>query len=110
VVSAILATLASGWALRRQYEQVLPPCKPLQTSPDMAMSGDFWTHFITGGKVPKEPFPDQRRSPCKGSTVSINGGCWIRTADRPPCPDDQYADGQGCYFPIGIEKPRNSNQ
>ncbi|WNG26859.1 hypothetical protein F0U62_24685 [Cystobacter fuscus] len=57
--------------------------------------------------MPKEPFLNQVVAPCprKKVVVEINGGCWVETAQKPPCDDTNEAEYQGkCYMPVS--KPR----
>ncbi|WNG26872.1 hypothetical protein F0U62_24755 [Cystobacter fuscus] len=61
--------------------------------------------------MPKVPFPSQMAAPCKGrkTIVEINGGCWVETAQKPPCDDTDEAEYQGkCYVPVA--KPRRLPQ
>ncbi|KFE62932.1 serine/threonine protein kinase [Hyalangium minutum] len=52
-------------------------------------------------EMPKKPLPGQRQPPCKYPAVAINGGCWGRFADaKPPCGDEAYEWGDGCYWPM----------
>ncbi len=48
-----------------------------------------------------ELLPGQRRAPCRGNFVEINGGCWhLMTNMHPPCSDDAYEWKGSCYYPI----------
>jgi hypothetical protein len=61
--------------------------------------------------MPKVPFPSQMAAPCTGrkTIVEINGGCWVETAQKPPCDDTNEAEHQGkCYVPVA--KPRRLPQ
>jgi hypothetical protein len=61
--------------------------------------------------MPKVPFPSQMAAPCSGrkTIVEINGGCWVETAQKPPCDDTGEAEYQGkCYVPVA--KPRRLPQ
>ncbi|MDY7231958.1 serine/threonine-protein kinase [Hyalangium rubrum] len=56
--------------------------------------------------LPQKPLPGQRRPDGSGKCrrgkqeFAINGGCWIRAVDvQPPCTDDEYQWGDGCYYP-----------
>ncbi|ATB43432.1 hypothetical protein CYFUS_008912 [Cystobacter fuscus] len=53
--------------------------------------------------MPANPFANQEPAPCKAQRgeVTINGGCWIEVAQRPPCLADTHAEYQGrCYLPV----------
>jgi hypothetical protein len=53
-----------------------------------------------------QPLPGQLRPPCPTpAQVSINGGCWRRYPDPPPCGDGTYEWKGACYFPV-VERPR----
>jgi eukaryotic-like serine/threonine-protein kinase len=56
-------------------------------------------------QVPDEPLPGQMRAPCRGQgQLEINGGCWRRFADPPPCEDGIYEWKGACYWPV--QRPR----
>ena len=57
---------------------------------------------------PPTPFRGQVTT-CKPRVhTAINGGCWRRLADTPPC-EDAYRWGQGCYLPVmTAERPATS--
>ncbi|MFY0573681.1 hypothetical protein ACN28S_04285 [Cystobacter fuscus] len=60
--------------------------------------------------MPDKPLRDQAVPPCKRnrSVVEINGGCWVRLDQEPPC-DPDTAEYQGkCYMPGA--KPKRSPQ
>ncbi|WP_224369412.1 serine/threonine-protein kinase [Hyalangium versicolor] len=67
---------------------------------------------IIATELPDEPLPGQRRAPCRGNTVAINGGCWhLMTNTQPPCGDDAYEWKGSCYYPIlDRVKPRTSKK
>jgi hypothetical protein len=58
-------------------------------------------------KIPQQPFPRQRRPPCKNSwEVEINGGCWsLLAGSAPPCTFGNYEWQGACYNP-SLEPPR----
>jgi hypothetical protein len=62
---------------------------------------------IVSQKVPKQPFPDQRRPPCRYSgEISIYGGCWKHVAgSKPPCAEGEYEWQGACYDPA-LDRPR----
>jgi hypothetical protein len=52
-----------------------------------------------------------RGSPqCKGSTVDIDGQCYVRTAEIPPCPRDQRHEGDGCYYLVPKPRPPQAGE
>jgi eukaryotic-like serine/threonine-protein kinase len=66
---------------------------------------------VIATEFPDEPLPGQRRAPCKGNSVEINGGCWMVTTIQPPCGDDAYEWKGSCYYPILTRaKPRTSKK
>jgi len=62
--------------------------------------------------IPEKPDDGVKRAPCRmfprGSEVEINGGCYIKTDFKPPCPSDLYTYQDGCYVPRGAPKPKPS--
>jgi hypothetical protein len=63
------------------------------------------TKVIAQQKV-EQPLPGQLRPPCRPPVqVAINGGCWRRYSDPPPCGDGTYEWKGACYFPV-VERPR----
>jgi eukaryotic-like serine/threonine-protein kinase len=67
---------------------------------------------VIAEELPEEPLPRQRRAPCRGNSVEINGGCWMVTNIQPPCGDDAYEWKGSCYYPIIVTraKPRTSKK
>jgi serine/threonine protein kinase len=58
-----------------------------------------------GQQMPDQPLPSQIRAPCRGQgQLEINGGCWRRFADPPPCEDGIYEWKGACYWPV--QRPR----
>ncbi len=53
-------------------------------------------------EMPKEPFPGQRRAPCKADYEDeIRGGCWVSLGKKkPPCGKNTYEWDGACYLPI----------
>lgn len=55
------------------------------------------------------PGPNQLRAgKCdeRGSEVAINGGCWVATDKKPPCPDGiQWEYEKRCWRPVAEIKP-----
>jgi hypothetical protein len=51
--------------------------------------------------MPKEPFPDQRRAPCKLSyEVAIHSACWLLIGNKkPPCGEEAFEWKGACYVP-----------
>ncbi len=58
------------------------------------------TAAVAGSQVPDEPLKGQQQPPCDSKDIEINGGCWVPSSLRPPCPRDWYAWKDYCYFPI----------
>jgi serine/threonine protein kinase len=57
-------------------------------------------------QVPEKPLPGQMHAPCRGQgQLEINGGCWRRFADPPPCEDGIYEWKGACYWPVP-QRPR----
>jgi hypothetical protein len=57
-------------------------------------------------QVPEKPLPGQMHAPCRGpGQLEINGGCWRRFADPPPCEDGIYEWKGACYWPVP-QRPR----
>jgi hypothetical protein len=55
--------------------------------------------------VPRTPLPGQARSPCPGESAEVvNGGCWVRVARKPPCPNELAEYNGGCYIAVKDEK------
>jgi hypothetical protein len=54
-----------------------------------------WRRLFGEAKAPKG-----RPGRCTGSTVELDGSCWVRTAEKPPCPRDQRREGEQCYYPV----------
>lgn len=50
------------------------------------------------------PGPNQRRAgDCDAdrAQVEINGGCWVETKTKPPCPDGKQWEHEGrCWLPV----------
>ncbi|HEX8537822.1 MAG TPA: protein kinase, partial [Cystobacter sp.] len=59
-----------------------------------------------GYPLPSTPFKGQQKPPClEGTTVEINGGCWVTLEQRAPCPRST-AEYQGkCYMPVRNPPP-----
>jgi hypothetical protein len=61
--------------------------------------------------LPEEPFPGQKKPPCrKAGEVELRGACWLRVDINPPCKEEGKEDAflwkGGCYapaLPIGRE-------
>ncbi|ATB40729.1 hypothetical protein CYFUS_006185 [Cystobacter fuscus] len=108
-----LEALAVGIALWGVLS--LPP-KPIRVAPsrERPMPEDIATDWLTrdGGAVavpmPPKRLERQQAPPCTpppGGQVEINGGCWSRMEQRPPC--GQFYEHQGqCYVPVR-ETPRS---
>lgn len=65
---------------------------------DAAELGEEWA----GLPVPATPRPDQEtRCDADAAEVNINGGCYIATDKRPPCPSRQYEHGGKCWVAVG---------
>jgi hypothetical protein len=62
---------------------------------------------VIADDLPDDPLPWQKRAPCGGGLVEINGGCWLLLKMRPPCDEDAYEWKGACYLPIlSRAKPR----
>lgn len=59
-----------------------------------------------GYPLPSTPFKGQQKPPClEGTTVEVNGGCWVTLEQRAPCPRGS-AEHQGkCYMPVRNPPP-----
>lgn len=61
---------------------------------------------LTG--LPK-PGPNQRRAgDCDPdrAQVEINGGCWVKTETKPPCPEGKQWEHEGrCWLPVAPAAP-----
>ncbi|WP_245767802.1 serine/threonine-protein kinase [Stigmatella erecta] len=77
---------------------------------DEGLLGSGWAGVGLG--MPKNPFPGQRRPPCRPQYErEINGGCWSppRDAPPPPCVDNAFDWQDGCYIPVlEIRRPSTS--
>jgi len=61
-------------------------------------TGEEWA----GIPIPTAPAPGQKtQCSAKAAEVLINGGCYIQTAQVPPCPDLQYEHGGKCWAAVG---------
>jgi hypothetical protein len=94
----------------------VPMQKPATPTPPMepAVPLQEWTTADAGamafrmvpGKIPA-PGPNQLRA-CdpERSEVLINGGCWVKTDKKPPCPRGKQWEHEGaCYLPVAEAKP-----
>jgi len=59
-----------------------------------------------GYPLPSTPIKGQQKPPClEGTSVEINGGCWVTLEQRAPCPRST-AEHQGkCYMPVRDPPP-----
>lgn len=55
--------------------------------------------------LPTKPLDGQKRPPCSGWQVNVNGGCWLKI--QPPdgqsggnCPSGYYSHANACYVPV----------
>lgn len=55
-----------------------------------------------GAKVPWKPFEGQRKPPCEPRLQrEVNGGCWVATEHKPPCPEGTYEHAaRYCLLPV----------
>jgi serine/threonine protein kinase len=62
--------------------------------------------YAVGMRMPKTPFPGQRKPPCARGERAINDGCWILVGDdESPC-SPKHVDYEGrCYAPA-YDMPR----
>jgi len=49
---------------------------------------------------PATPVKGQAAPPCQAVEEAINGGCWVRTTFKPPCPPELFEHGNGCFIAI----------
>ncbi|MBZ4373196.1 hypothetical protein [Corallococcus sp. AS-1-6] len=54
--------------------------------------------------LPKKPFKQQKRPPCRKSQKELSGGCWVAVKKEPPCGDEFYEDGDTCYVPVLVSE------
>ncbi|QQR47793.1 hypothetical protein JKA73_17820 [Myxococcus xanthus] len=57
--------------------------------------------------VPNGPMEGQDTPPCRSPSRPLNGGCWLKLEDRPPCPKGaaEHAEVGGCWVPVRGDKP-----
>ncbi len=60
--------------------------------------------------MPRTPRPGQAVPPCPGSTSTLHGACWYRTAFKPPCPPDQVQEGENCYVAVGEREKQPTSE
>ncbi|WP_233261933.1 hypothetical protein [Vitiosangium sp. GDMCC 1.1324] len=61
--------------------------------------------IVLARPMPKSPFDNQKRPPCKKPVeVEAFGGCWVPHEIRAPCPDDLYEREGKCYLPAAKPK------
>jgi hypothetical protein len=119
VATLLLLGLMSSWKMlpRPRGPEVAQPAVVLsaEDAPEAGKTGlgDGGTASVTPEEVPvsaraislqmpKEPFDDQERAPCRiRGAVEINGGCWARwTEVPPPCGEKSYEWNGACYLPL----------
>jgi hypothetical protein len=72
------------------------------------MPSSFSASAGVGFDMPEEPFPGQRRPPCRQPEVEIRGGCWLKIeAAEWECLEVGYMWKWGCYVP-STQRPRPS--
>lgn len=54
--------------------------------------------------LPRSPFKQQKRPPCRKSQKDLKGGCWVAVKKEPPCGDEFYEDGDTCYVPVFVSE------
>jgi hypothetical protein len=102
-----LGLLAVGiffWALLTPHPKVIH----VEPSPQWPTDGEDSTDWLArdGGTIavpmPLKRLDRQQTPPCKpppGAQEEINGGCWSRLVQEPPC--DQFYEHEGhCYVPV----------
>lgn len=67
--------------------------------------GESWS--IGRVRVPDKPFEGQDTPPCRSPSRPLNGGCWLKLEDKPPCPKGaaEHVERGGCWVPVRGEKP-----
>lgn len=75
------------------------PQVPLQVASVGAVPHAF-ASVVQGGLPP--PGPNQKRAEdCDPEHFEAhNGGCWLATDKRPPCPKGQWEHERRCWFPV----------
>lgn len=63
-----------------------------------------------GAQVPSKPFEGQKTPPCeRGLERQVEGGCWVATEHKEPCPAGTYTHGGLCLLPVKrAERPPTS--
>jgi hypothetical protein len=98
VLCALGVALAIGLRAQRQGSMSSPPLAPAAWVVDM-------NDGATSGPLPARPLEGQKRPPCSGWQVSINGGCWLKLAtpegaNKSQCPAGYFSYGAACYVPV----------
>ncbi|QSQ24891.1 hypothetical protein JY651_08110 [Pyxidicoccus parkwayensis] len=60
--------------------------------------------------MPNRPFKGQKKPDCRKSQESINGGCWVKVAAKPPCGDDFYEHDDACWAPVMVRDGKETTQ
>ncbi len=62
--------------------------------------------------MPSKPFSNQAIAPCypELGDETINGGCWVELAQRPPCLKLQAEHKGKCYLPISKDRDRGEKR
>lgn len=108
----LLGIIAVGWMAvvltfepaptRPPRNEVLEPAPSLEWTTDAGNVIPFIGRALLQ-EIPKEPFPTQRRAgQCDdaASQEEINGGCWVQTKKKPPCPMGiQWEHDGKCWLP-----------
>lgn len=97
VVSLLLVVLALGlWARRR----------PPTAAPGSGDAPPVWVTDLAADArrivdlpPPEKPFPQQLTACRPRVHTPINGGCWRKLADGPPC-EEAFLWRGACYLPV----------
>lgn len=67
--------------------------------------GEAWN--VGRYRVPDKPYEGQDTPPCRSPSRPLNGGCYLKLEDKPPCPRGaaEHAELGGCWVPVRGEKP-----
>lgn len=122
-IAAAVALFA--WLVQRyghsRSTPIATPAHPMSSIPEVWAADARPDGAFTAGmgrKFPSEPYKGQRKPPCAGAQVSINGGCWYEVVPAPgstrpgePCTSEMYERGGKCFIPVlRAERPPTTIQ
>lgn len=115
----LLGIIAVGWMAvvltfepapttrRPPRTEVLEPAPSLEWTTDAGNVMGFAWRSVPG-KLPP-PGPSQKRAgqcETRAAQVAIEGGCWVETKTRPPCPMGFQWEHEGkCWLPVAKAAP-----